>query len=49
MSESTLVRAVGPWVEGERFFDRVHEVRDLIELIDEGWRRRFGFTHKERP
>jgi hypothetical protein len=31
-----LVRQVGNWVDGDRFFDREDELRDLIELLREG-------------
>ncbi len=33
---ATLKREVGNWVDGDRFWDRVHEVRHFIELLDEG-------------
>lgn len=31
-----LVREVGNWVAGDRFFGREHELRDLMELLGEG-------------
>lgn len=31
-----LVREVGPWVEKDRFWNREEELRNLIELLDEG-------------
>ena len=32
----SLKREVGNWVDGDRFWDRVHEVAQFIEYLDEG-------------
>lgn len=32
----SLVREVGNWVSGERFWNRQAEIREFMELIDEG-------------
>jgi AAA+ ATPase superfamily predicted ATPase len=33
---NTLVREVGNWVSGERFWNRQAEIQDFVELIHEG-------------
>lgn len=33
---ATLTREVGNWVDGDRFWDRVHEVETFIEWLDHG-------------
>lgn len=36
MKRDKLVREVGNWVEGDRFWDRERETEDFIRLLDEG-------------
>lgn len=35
-SEKSLIREVGNWVSGDRFFNRKHELAAFVELLDEG-------------